>query len=293
LGFKFFTFGILLIPSNLLAFRLALLMTARDFPDYDSLAVADGMRLPRPTNSPVYRLAFYCDCSSQRDNQFMVAGGLVIRPERLDSIQAAIQKIKDEARIRGEMKWSEYRGGPRRPAYEALVDLMFLLIRDNQAHFHAIIAHFSEFDHVQSGALRQDSSASKMYFQLALHRLCKDYGRKSLLYLYPDSGNDSVGLIAFREALCISAYRTYTCMPNCVRTVQPRDSYGHNILQMVDVVIGSMAALRNDRKLSRHKNSLARYVLVKAKHGSWSRDTARFRKGFSVWNFKHREIAAP
>jgi len=72
------------------------------------------------------------------------------------------------------------------------------------------------------------------------------------------------------------------------RSIEPQCSKRHNIIQMVDVVIGAIAAKRNDRKNVAHKAELADYVLEKSGHGDWSRDTVKNARYFTVWNFKHQ-----
>src|SRR4051812_6050773 len=106
---------------------------------YAFVGFARGMFLP--ANAPsLIPLEFYCDSSSHRGHNFMAAGGLAIRKSRYADIDAAVQQVKDTAGIRSELKWSEYRGGARRKAFEAVVDLCFLLVREKQAALHFIIS---------------------------------------------------------------------------------------------------------------------------------------------------------
>lgn len=246
------------------------------------------MFLPENKSASLIRADFYCDASSHRGSDYMVAGGLFIRTERYHEIEAKIQAIKDAACIRGEMQWKKYRGGARRAAYESLVDLAFLLLKEKQAALHVIICHFASFDHRREPGAGRETSVNRMYYQLAVHRICRYYGKKCAIHIYPDHGDDSADLPSFRTRMCASAYTKHGTKPNCIRAIHPQRSEAHGILQMVDVVIGGIAAKRNGRKLVRPKASLADYILEKSGHADWATDTSRWWASsfFTVWNFK-------
>jgi hypothetical protein len=219
----------------------------------------------------------------------MVAGGVAFRPARYHEISGEIQKIKCAAGIKSEMKWSKYRGGRRQAAYEGLVDLFYLLTKEKMAAFHCIIAEFGAFAHKSYEGGTPESSVSRMYFQLCLHRLCQFYGPSLAIEVFPDNGNDSRELPSFRGAICAQAYNRYSTRPNCLRSIQPQDSELHNALQMADVIVGAIAAKRNRRELVPHKADLAEYVLEKSGLASWEIDTPASARFFTVWNFKHRQ----
>lgn len=236
--------------------------------------------------APLVRADFYCDASSHRGHDYMVAGGILIRQERYHEIEAKIQEIKKAAGIVGEMKWTKYRGGAKQAAYESLVDFAFLLLKEKQAAFHLIIAHFGNFDHKREPDANRETSVNRMYYQLAVHRLCRKYGKTCAIHIYPDHGDDSADLPKFRTRMCASGYTKHGAKPNCIRDIQPQCSKKHNTLQMVDVLIGAIAAKRNNRTLVLHKASLADYVLAKSGHQDWAKDTSRLASFFTVWNFK-------
>lgn len=218
----------------------------------------------------------------------MVAGGIAIRETHYDEITSAILKIKQDGGISGEMKWSEYRGGSRRAGYEAAVDLLFLLVEQNLAHFHCIISNFAAFNHRQHQGT-PEVSVNRMYFQLGLHRLGQFYGKQCAIHIYPDYGNDSRELPNFRGVMCAYAYRTYGARPNCIRQVKAKDSSAEPILQMVDVVVGGIAAKRENRQLVAERAALADYILTKSGRPDWSTDTtANASHRLTVWNFQHQ-----
>lgn len=186
------------------------------------------------------------------------------------------------------MKWSKFTGGGRTAAYEALVDFLFLLVEQKQAAFHCIISHFAEFSH-RAHEGTPDTSVNRMYFQLGLHRLCQQYGKSCAIHIYPDNGNDSKDLPGFRGVLCAQAYKRYKTRPNCVKRIASRDSEDEAIIQMVDIVVGGIAAKRNNRVLAPPKAALADYILRKSGLPSWDVDTPQNEKFLTIWNFRHQK----
>jgi Protein of unknown function (DUF3800) len=234
--------------------------------------VADGM-LDIVLPARLEHLHFYSDSSSHRGHAYMVVGGIAVRPERLSEINTTIEGIKASAGIVGEVKWKKYKGGAKRAAYFALVDYASLLLREQQAHFHILLCHFSDFNHKISGPGNPEKSVNRMYFQLLFHRLCRFYGKSCILHVFPDSGSDSAEIVAFREVICASAYKKYRTMPNCLRSIHPQPSHKHPVIQLMDVVIGAAAAKREARVLSGHKQELADYVTSVLHPVGWHTDT--------------------
>lgn len=218
----------------------------------------------------------------------MVVGGAALRQDRVKEINNTIDALKAKVGAVGELKWKKYRGGNRRALHEGLVDYSALLIREQQMHLHFVVCRFSEFDHKISGPGTPEKSVNRMYFQLFLHRVCRFYGKSCAIYAFPDAGNDSSEIVGFREVVCARAYNTHKTRPNCLRSIQPQDSRLHPIMQMVDVLVGAVAAKRENRALSDHKAALADYVQAKLHPEGWQTDTARDARALTVWNFRHR-----
>lgn len=229
---------------------------------------------------------FYSDSSSHRGHQFVVVGGIAIRPDHVERINGLLQSLKDDAGINREFKWNEYKGGRKRQAYEAAVDLFFQLLHENKLHFHCVICDFTAFDHKKDGLGSPEKSVNKLYYQLMLHRVCAFYGQQMRIIMTPDHGNDSSEIVNFRGAICAAAYRKYKTRPNCLRAIQPQPSASNNILQMLDVIIGAIAAHRENRKLGPNKVHLRDYILPSSPIKDFSIDTTNEARRLTVWNFK-------
>jgi hypothetical protein len=245
------------------------------------------MLLP-PKPPSLINLEFWCDSSSHRGHNYMVIGGVAIRRNRSLSISSDIEKLKELAGVTSELKWTKYKGGCRSVLYKAVIDLFFALIEEKHAHFHCIISHFREFDHNQDAPGNEEKSVNKLHFQLSLHRVAKFYGRQCAIFIYPDKGEDSNQFVNFRNALCATAYKSYKTRANCIKVIQPKDSSNNLILQMVDIIIGAIAADMNQRSLAAHKQELAKYVLSKAKLENWAHDSSLTERCFTIWHFRKK-----
>jgi hypothetical protein len=231
---------------------------------------------------------FYCDCSSYTgDNIYAVVGGIAIKAELVDDLVAEIQVLKDEVGMKSEFKWSEYRGGRKAETYRKLVDLFFTKIQENKINFHAMIADFQKFDHHKKGRGSPHLSVNKLYYQLMLHVVCRQYGQKHRIVMFPDRGPDSDSIIQFRDQLCEVSERKYSTIAGSLRAIQPLNSDLSLILQMNDVIIGAIAAHREQRKLNANKSELRDYVFTCSPVNSFAINTKRSEKNFTVWNFNN------
>lgn len=188
--------------------------------------------------------------------------------------------------MKSEFKWSGYSGGRKKAAYNGLVDLFYYAIEKNYLHFHAMIVDFDKFDHHKKGRGAPHLSINKMYFQLMLHEVCGRYGDSWRIVMFPDHGPDSAEIADFRSGICANAYKRYNAKPNCLREIHPTASKKVNLLQMVDVIIGALAAERESRSLKIAKRELREYVIDKSPVKNFASDTRRDERKFSIWNFK-------
>lgn len=214
----------------------------------------------------------------------MVAGGFAVSGNRINEIEDAIATLRDDAGIRSEFHWADYRGGQKRAAYEALVRYAFELVNKRQAAFHVIIAKFGGYNHRQIKGENHDTSVNRMYYQLFLHRVCKFYGQRRQLHIRLDAGNDSDDICKMRNELCAAAYKTHNTRPNCVRSIEPVRSQNVGIIQMADVIVGAIAAKQNDVTHTSAKAELADFVLRASGRHSWKTDTPHSARFLTVWH---------
>jgi hypothetical protein len=214
----------------------------------------------------------------------MVAGGFAVSGNRINEIEDRIALLRDDAGIRSEFHWSAYRGGKRKAAYEALVQYAFDLINKRQAALHIIIAKFDGYNHKTNPGDSRDTSVNRMYYQICVHRLASFYGSRRKIHIRLDAGNDSSDICKMRNQLCADAYRRYNTRPNCFRSIEPVCSANVGIVQMADVIVGGIAAKRNDVKHTSPKGDLADFILRSSGRHSWNTDTAFDARYLTVWH---------
>lgn len=232
-------------------------------------------------------LHYYCDCSSYvGDNTYAVVGGVAVKAQLVNELEQQIQAIKDGIGMSSEFKWSSYKGGQRKKkAYCALVDLLFEAIDRDYLHFHSLIVDFDKFDHHKENRGSPHQSVNKLYFQMMLHEVCRRYGEKWRILMFPDHGCDSEQIANFREVICARAYRIYGAQFGSLRSIKPMPSQKIGLLQMVDVAIGAMAAERENRQVKACKQDLRAYFMSKSPVRDLAIDTLRNERRFTVWNF--------
>lgn len=228
-------------------------------------------------------LSFFGD-SSSRNCQYMVAGGFAVSGNRIHEIEDRIATIRDDAGIRSEFHWADYRGGRKQVAYEELVRYAFDLVNKRNAALHIIIAKFSGYNHRAKKGEDNDTSVNRMYYQLCLHRIARFYGAKRSIHVRLDAGNDSKDICSMRNQLCADAYNNLKTKPNCIRSIEPVDSKNVGLVQMADVIVGAIAAKQNEVQHTSSKGALADFVLRCSGRHSWSSSTPANARFLTVWH---------
>jgi len=198
-------------------------------------------------------LQFFSDSSSHRGHEYMVVGGIVLKPTATRELVLKMNELKDASRMgpNSEFKWSSYKNGERKKAFIGLIDLFYEMIAANRIHFHALICNFNEFNHKhgnENGPKNKFRSVNKLYYQLLVHQICRRYGTDFKIAMYPDHGNDSAEIVHFREQVCKAAYFNSGARFGSLIRIQPYPSSKLLPLQLSDVVLGSIAALRETAK---------------------------------------------
>lgn len=215
----------------------------------------------------------------------MVAGGFAVAGVRISEVEDEIAFLRDDAGIKSEFHWSDYRGGAKRDAYEKLVKYGFSLINQRRAALHIIVAKFDGYDHKARSGEGRETSVNRMYYQLLLHRLAQYYGQSRAIHVRLDRGNDSKDICQMRNQVCADAYRKYNTRPNCIRSIEPVQSHHSGIVQLADVIVGAIAAKRNSVVHASAKGDLADYILKASGRTTWSGNTPKDSYFLTLWDF--------
>lgn len=193
----------------------------------------------------------------------MAVGGLAVSRRMVPTIARDLDALNRKNGVISEVKWSTAKR--RRVSIHRLyADYLFNLVENGLAHFHIRFAPFNEYDHKKSGPAGRTDTVSKMYYQLLLHRPVYYYGSKAALFVYPDAGDCTAYLPRMRNQLCAGGYNSMKSKPNCVREIVPRNSRTEPLLQLLDVTLGALTAIRNERATGDVKAELASYILDKS-----------------------------
>lgn len=236
---------------------------------------------PNPSDEDIL---YFCDESSQIDDAFMAVAGLAVSRRMVRTISQELKDLNRESGFIGsEVKWSKL--GKRKVCIHTLyVDYLFNLLDTKRAHFHVRFAPFSEYDHNLSGERKRTDTVSKMFYSLLLHRAVAFYGPHRALYVYPDDGDCTSYLPKMRDQLCADGWNKKRAKANCVKEIQCRSSKREPLLQLLDVTLGALAAVKNNRQLEAPKATVAAHVLSKKMVPDLTKGTAWGARRFNVWN---------
>ncbi len=230
---------------------------------------------------------YFCDESSQVTDEFAAVAGLAIHRKNIPKVITDLDAIKAASGKTGEVKWKNAKsfGGRVHTAY---IDYLFLLIAERKAQFHIRFSQMSEYDHNLSGERRKIDTVSKAFYQLLLHRSCRYY-RDHPLFIHPDDGEYTALLPDQIGALNHQCLNKFGGDPlGCVKLVQPRSSAREPLLQLLDVPLGALAALRNGRTshegYSTIKAKLAEYTLHKTGWANVLGNTDIANMSLNKWN---------
>lgn len=233
------------------------------------------------------RVLYFCDETSHVDDEFMAVGGIAVNSSSIHFVEARIEAIRTKMRITSEIKWSNVK--PRRDnGHFAYADLLKQLVDAGRVHFHIRFQRMEDWDHRRSGPRRKTDTVSRAFYQLALHRPVNFYGKSADIHIRPDAGDCTEKLHEFIGPLNTEAKRLSGCGVKCVKSIETRDSKTTHCLQLLDVTLGALAAVRNGRHLSSHisktKHSLAEHVHTLWDRRDLSANSRMDARRFVVWN---------
>jgi hypothetical protein len=202
------------------------------------------------------------------------AGGVL---PLLDEL-AAIRKANVAT---GEIKWSNTQKRETRVRLD-FIDHFWKLVEKRRVNFHIRFAPFTEYSHDDFPRKRFDTT-NRMFYQLLLHRIVKHYGKWDRLYIRPDDGDCTDTLDKFKGALGSKGWELYRANHFCVDSIIPLSSESEPVLQFLDVILGAMTALRNNRPLADTKRLLADHMRDKLDGIDLTKDYYDGRL-FTIWN---------
>lgn len=236
------------------------------------------------TSEPV-DLMFFCDESSQINDAWCAVAGLAMPRATAAAATRELRAINAKYQRSGEVKWTKAKsfGGVIQRDY---INYLFDQVDKGRIHFHIRFSPMSEYDHSLSGPRRRIDTVSKSFYQLLKFRAVRHYNMHRV-FIVPDDGECTCLLGNQIANLNAAASRIPGSLPGCVQSVSPRSSASEPMLQLLDVTLGAMAAMRNGRHLSETlgvKRELAALAFQRTGWPDLTGNCARQERRLSRWN---------
>lgn len=215
-------------------------------------------------------------------------GGVCIHRDAIATVRSNIQAYRDRHKMQAELKWSRV-SNQKVEEYKALIDYFFWLNSVDAIHFHTLVFDSHQSNHRKYNDGCADTGLSKLYYQLILHKFCKLYHDDDMAVCL-DHRNSKTRHEDLKRMLNAGAAKALGRTDSPIKQIVSADSKCEDILQLNDVVLGAVGAVRNGKhelvggRLA--KADLAKYVLEKSGLKTFDVDSPRRITRFTVWNFK-------
>lgn len=244
-----------------------------------------------PPPTPIQDFAIFADESGISNDRHMLVGATIVRRRYVEQMYRAIFDFRKSHSMYSELKWSKV-SNQKLGAYKALVDIYFDFCRRGGIAFRATTFDNHLWDHKRFNDSDPDLGISKLYYQMLLHQVVGRYGDLASLYICLDRRLSSTPLKKFHRILNAGAAKDYNLTFGPVSTLTAKDSKTDDILQINDVILGAVSALKNNRHLAvgakTSKADLAQYVRSKSGLTSYDTDSPPSNTSFLVWNRQPR-----
>ncbi len=219
----------------------------------------------------------------------MSVGGLAVTPSRASQIVSELADIKRSCGLaeNAEVKWSRCKKR-RKNAHVRFVHYLFDAIGNGHLHFHVRFSPFKNYDHSVSGKRKETDTISKAFYQLILHRPGRYYGNNRRLLVRPDDGECTAYLPSIIDGLNSDICETFGHAVRPIADIAPRNSKKEPMLQLLDVTLGALTAVRNGNHengtLSDHKVEVVKAALDLGRIRDIEKSDPIERRDFNVWN---------
>ncbi|MCO5092030.1 DUF3800 domain-containing protein [Bosea sp. (in: a-proteobacteria)] len=230
----------------------------------------------------------YVDESSQTKHRFLALGAMVVPSRHADLFRELIAEARWPELPHGEMAWTKV-SRSKLPAYRRSVEAFFAPAPElNGIQFHSIIIDTSKIRDSSFNGGSREIGFNKEIYQLLLKVFRLNSSK--LMNVYLDSRNTPIPLTELKSVLNNGARRYRRDADWPFRRVHFKESHTCNCLQIVDILLGSVAFHVNGHRqkegASPHKSELSDHILRLARVRDAMRDTAMAGR-FTIW---HRQL---
>jgi len=233
----------------------------------------------------------YADESDQKGEYYSnFFGGVLVRAEDFEYINREIAKIKDEQNLFGEIKWYKVTAQYLKK-YQAIIDRFFEFVKEDRVKVRIM---FTQNLFVPQGLdqYQKDNTYFMLYYQFIKHafglKFSNQSGKNINLRIYLDKLPDT--------AEKISLFKSYLLNLQTIKEFQRANikikadqiaevsSHDHDILQCLDVILGSMQFRLNDKHLCKPADSKRRGKKTIAKEKLYKRINENIRDIYPHFN---------
>ncbi|MEH3063668.1 MAG: DUF3800 domain-containing protein [Methylobacterium radiotolerans] len=233
----------------------------------------------------------YCDESSSKGKHFSdFYGGALISSDDIDHVRTVIAAKKAELNLNGELKWTKITENYA-DKYKQMVDILFDLIEGGKIKIRIMFTH-NMFSAV---ALRQEYVDNKyfmLYYQFIKHSFGLMYATDTQnpinLRIYLDKLPDTKENVEQFRAYLINMTRSADYRGTGItvedQNITEVNSHEHDVLQCLDIVLGSINFRLNDKHKEIPPGERRRGRRTVAKENVYKHINARIRRIYPNFN---------
>ncbi|MBA9070721.1 hypothetical protein FHR71_004491 [Methylobacterium sp. RAS18] len=233
----------------------------------------------------------YCDESSSKEKHFSdFYGGVLVNSDDIDFVRAALSDKKRELNLHGELKWTKITENYE-DKYKQIVDAFFDLVDAGKIKVRIMFTH-NIFSATPLSRTYVDNKYFMLYYQFIKHAFgltyATDISSPVSLRIYLDKLPDTKEKVEeFRNYLVIMT-RSADYRGSGIRLkkedIAEINSHDHDILQCLDIVLGSINFRLNDKHKEKPPGQYRRGKRTVAKERVYRHINARIQKIYPYFN---------
>ena len=219
----------------------------------------------------------YCDESCHEltpHHRFMSIGGLKVPRDKKPELTRQLRQLMKSCKLNSELKWSKV-SNKRLGAYKKIVGFFF---EHKEMHFRAIVVEQARVELEKYHGKDTELAFYKFYYEM--------------LEKWLQPGNEYLILLDYKSNRGANRYKTlkdylnnYLRGISIIKDLTVVNSKETPLVQLCDVLTGSIAATYNDIKPDTPKNNLASYIASRAKLPTLRTSTPLTAEKFNIFRW--------
>jgi hypothetical protein len=235
----------------------------------------------------------FCDetCTA-KPNRYFAVGATMVRGDLSPSFHDAIDRWRDTAKMRAELKWAKIKR-QKYAQYSDFIARSVGALNKRRISFAALVGDRHLLDHRTYSDGSEEVGYNKMFYQLILHRLLKHMQPLDRLIVYADRKHTESAYHELKSALNNGIRKKFNRQRYEVVDVQGVCSKQYNLVQVNDLFLGAVGFHANEKHTtgtpSPTKMLLAGEIAEGVGLASLSEPTPFHVTKFQIWRFQLRQ----